>query len=230
MQQLRAKTGPEMDEEERQRQAINFGKNLGWLTSGTPEQKQQAGSYFSSIANGKLTIKTDGDTYSVTGPGGTSTFSGSTQKENLQRAMIKALNLEGLPEETIIKTSLVTGAPSNTKGTVTAAKFRPNYTEQVKQYAESKANLIDESSTPATVNNYNSEFAPLGFTFSRSAEGKMVVKGPGKSKPITVYIWKKDAQNTINQYIAANQDNSITEGSGLKEIKIQRPEFKGELD
>lgn len=177
--------------------AVNFGTNLAYLTTGTPSQQQLAVDYFKAIP-GIASVERTGTGVNITTDDGDKlsyTF-GSSSPKDFAGSIVKALNKEGLDENIILRNarknlggSITSGSATGTKtSTPTATKDQNYYT---KQFAGITKSITSNKNFPSGIfhqeqdvvaQELNSILAPLGISVKPSGTfaDYVTISAPGK--------------------------------------------------
>jgi hypothetical protein len=227
LQERRAKTEAEMGREDAQNEAKNFGRMLALAVSGNATQRRQAADYFKAtkgITGLEFTDKGINILEGATAlPYEYTTGGKDTNSETLGRAMVKALNKAGLPEDVIIqamKANLV--SPNVSKVAIgRIGREAIDYANEVGQYAATQIdNGVVIDSPTKTKANLESKLAPLGFKVTGRSSGSfnqndfITITAPnGKSKEFPIDTKASNAE--IANFITDNRSDKLAEQSGL---------------
>jgi hypothetical protein len=227
LQERRAKTEAEMGREDAQNEAKNFGRMLALAVSGDATQRRQAADYFKATKGITGLEFTDKGINILEGstalPYEYTTGGKDTNSETLGRAMVKALNKAGLPEDVIIqamKANLV--SPNVSKVAIgRIGREAIDYANEVGQYAATQIdNGVVIDSPTKTKANLESKLAPLGFKVTGRSSGTfnqndfITITAPnGKSKEFPIDTKASNAE--IANFITDNRSDKLAEQSGL---------------
>lgn len=238
LQERRAKTGAEMDREDMEKDAENFGRNLALLTTGNSAQKAQAARYFASVQgiSGIEPTATGINVYegSKVLPYNFAIGGKESAPLELGASIVKKLNKEGLSEDVILK-----AMKKNLRGNVITKDavgriggVATDYAAEVGEYASKKVGegvVIDNPKQ--TKANLDASLKSLGFSVSGRSSGAfnqndfITITGPnGKSKEFAIDNSSNNAE--IANFIRENRDDKKAEAIFGSKI----PKQKGELD
>ena len=224
LQERRAKTDAERQDERDKAEAENFGRMLAFAVSGNATQRRQAGDYFKATKGITGLDFSDKGISIISGatalPYEYTTGGKDTNAETLGRSMVKALNKElGLPEDVIIramKANLI--SPNVSKVAIgRVGREAIDYANEVGQYATTqidKGVVID--SPTKTKANLQATLAPLGFTVTGRSSGTfnqndfITITAPnGKSKEFPIDTKASNAE--MSNFITENRDDKKAE-------------------
>ena len=191
------------------KEAMNFGKNLAYLTTGDAAQKQLAVDYFKSV-KGVKAVNTTLEGVDITLDSGTVVpyiYSSSTPND-FMGSIVKALNLEGLPENKILESArknaskyITSYAASGIKTgtTITGKKVTPadEYDAQAGKLNES---FIVKDDQDKSANSIATIVSDLGFSTKPTGWINNIVKvsTPDGKKSIEIDVGE-DATTEINK-------------------------------
>lgn len=230
LQERRAKTETEYAVEDAKKKSANIGQQLGLLLTGDQTQREQARAYFESIGTrvdasnpSQLTVY-DAKGNPVSFKYGDARKPGAAAQ--LVKSVARALSGEGLLYENDIINSATRTVGNKGLNTAPIAFNRPqsaqDMTPLVSEYTKSRVpSSFIKGSSSETADNLKKEFGGMGFTFSPKTKGAIfkdhyiVISAPNGQKSKEISVDDETGAAEIRSFIIANQDQGITQRSGL---------------
>lgn len=228
LQERRPQTEAEMTNQNIIQNSKNLGQQLGKLLTGSPADRLAARDYFNNMPRFKGSTITEDKIVLVDAKTGQNlTFNIGNPKdkgaaERMVRAMARTLSDDGtMYEKDIINAALgvASGKPLQTGALGTVSKEPRDITSDVTSYVTKALNEgVDKKDTRKTSKALVNSLSGLGFAFDGKTDGLIfkdrtigITPPNGKERK----EFEIDDLAGMRAFILANQDPSITRGSGL---------------